>query len=71
MADITKCVGHNCPIKMTCHRYTAVESEHWQAWSDFTAGLNANECAYFWDNTGLRKDLRFETIQASGESEQV
>ena len=31
MADITKCSGHECPIKEKCHRFTA-ESGVWQSY---------------------------------------
>ena len=62
MADIEKCTGLKCPHNtMECHRYTAVEGEHWQSWNDFSFHLDKNgKCEHYWDNAGYMKDLRFE-----------
>jgi len=32
MADITKCMGRNCPRKKNCYRYTATENPFRQAY---------------------------------------
>lgn len=32
MADITKCKGINCPVKDSCYRYTAKDSEYRQSY---------------------------------------
>lgn len=32
MADITKCMGDNCPFKETCYRFKAVSNEYQQAY---------------------------------------
>jgi hypothetical protein len=32
MADITKCEGKDCPLKESCYRYTAIDSEYRQAY---------------------------------------
>lgn len=39
MADITMCVGTDCPLRETCYRYTATPNEHWQSFTDFTPKL--------------------------------
>jgi hypothetical protein len=36
MADITMCVGGECPMKKICYRYTAKPNEHRQSIADFT-----------------------------------
>lgn len=49
MADITKCVGTDCPLKEKCYRYKA-EDSYWQSYSDFTVYFGNNgkiECEYF------------------------
>jgi hypothetical protein len=54
MADITKCKGLNCPLKETCYRYSAKESDYNQTW--FLAGNvgiskdDEFECVYYWPN---------------------
>lgn len=35
MADITKCTTITCPIKHTCRRHTAPDSEFYQSVQDF------------------------------------
>jgi len=52
MSDITMCNGGGCDKKMQCHRYTAIQSEYWQSWSEF----DADDCDMFWDNEGYSKD---------------
>ncbi len=49
MADITKCKGVNCPLKETCYRYTAKESEYNQTW-------------FLANNVGIGKDEEFECV---------
>lgn len=39
MADITMCVGADCPLRETCYRYTATPNEHRQSFADFTPKL--------------------------------
>ena len=48
MADITKCSGVGCPIKESCHRYTA-PSGFLQSYSDFKFDEEKG-CDYFWNN---------------------
>ena len=36
MADITMCVGTECPLRETCYRYTAKVNPYSQSFSDFT-----------------------------------
>lgn len=48
MADISKCIGFNCPIKTTCYRYNAPEGV-WQAYLFGTPyDFEKNECQYYW-----------------------
>lgn len=52
MADITKCKGKGCPIKKTCYRFTATESEFRQAWLLGTPVEEIDgkfECAFYWE----------------------
>lgn len=47
MADISKCVGANCPIRNNCYRYT-VQSSGYQFYSDFQ--YIDGKCDYFLKN---------------------
>ena len=47
MADISKCVGSNCPVRNNCYRYTAPASSY-QSYVDFQY-VDGN-CDYFWKN---------------------
>ena len=49
MADITKCVGTNCPYKEKCYRYTAKTSEYRQSWF-MNAPIKDGKCDMFWGN---------------------
>ena len=54
MADISKCKGIDCPVKLNCYRYTAPNS-YFQSWMEFYKELvKDTPCAWFWDNTGYR-----------------
>lgn len=46
MADITKCRGDGCPVKIECYRYTAKASEY-QAYFVYPPIKN-EKCDYFW-----------------------
>ena len=52
MADITMCIGTNCPLKETCYRYRAVKDNYRQ--SMFVevpfkiTPMNTIECKYYW-----------------------
>ena len=56
MADITKCMGQNCPIKEKCYRFTAQTNEFRQAyfteipgkWQDDVLNKKVWECEMFW-----------------------
>lgn len=39
MADITKCIGTNCPLKSSCYRYLATDSVY-QSYADFATEFN-------------------------------
>ena len=52
MADISKCVGKDCPLKDTCYRHTAPESCH-QSYFLGTPGELVDDgfkCEYYWEN---------------------
>ena len=49
MADITKCVGTNCPQKESCYRYTAPSSDFLQSWF-CECPLKDGECDKYWAN---------------------
>lgn len=50
MSDISKCFGENCPLALTCYRYTSPASEFWQAYGQFTYNEETKNCEWFWDN---------------------
>ena len=43
MADMTKCVGTDCPHKETCYRYTSPVNDFWQLWLN-ECPLKDGEC---------------------------
>lgn len=49
MADITMCVGTNCPLKEKCYRYTAKVSEYRQSYfTDVPYNKETKKCEYLW-----------------------
>ena len=46
MADITKCSGADCDLKMTCYRYTAPKGT-WQSYF-MNPPIKDGECEYYW-----------------------
>jgi hypothetical protein len=50
MSDIAKCMDIHCPSKDFCYRFTAPESEFWQAYGNFNRESDAYNCDMFWDN---------------------
>ncbi len=57
MADISMCLGKNCPKKKKCYRYTARPNPYAQSYSDFENRCPKNNYKDFWDNTGYNKDV--------------
>lgn len=54
MADISKCKGENCKLKLECYRFLA-PSGYWQTYADFDVefaeALEKNpdtKCEWFW-----------------------
>ena len=47
MPDITMCINEDCPVKMTCHRYTATRSVP-QSFALFK--WDDTGCDHFWLN---------------------
>ena len=56
MPDIARCIGHECPLKEACYRYTAIPSEYMQSYFievPYTTDEddpNVPQCDYFWSN---------------------
>ena len=53
MPDITMCVTKTCPIREGCYRYIAKPTDY-QSCSDFSHGLNGDECQEFISDRGWR-----------------
>lgn len=47
MADITMCLGTNCPYKETCYRFTATPNEYRQAYF-MEPPIKDGECEHYW-----------------------
>lgn len=63
MVDITKCSGINCPIKSSCHRYTAPSDPLWQSMlltPPFTINNGTFNCSMFWgvQQTSILDELK-------------
>jgi len=54
MADITKCMGTNCPMKESYYRYTAKEDEFYQAYF-VEPPIKNDECDMYWHTTNKTK----------------
>ena len=52
MPDISKCKGTDCPLKESCYRYTAIDSEYRQSYF-MKAPYNKEEdkCNHYWTNS--------------------
>jgi len=48
MADITMCVGTNCPQKESCYRYTAPVSDFRQSWFCECPLKSDGKCDMYW-----------------------
>jgi len=49
MPDITKCSGHNCPLKETCWRFTSPASDYYQSYfMSPPYDKEKEECEYQW-----------------------
>ena len=46
MADITMCVGTECPLRETCYRYTAKVNPYRQSFADFTNKVTCKDGVY-------------------------
>lgn len=49
MSDITKCMGANCDLKMTCYRFTAMPSMDQTYF--FTEPIKNGKCEMYWGTT--------------------
>ena len=54
MADVSKCSGTNCPLKETCYRFTAPNSELWQSWMT-SVPIKDGKCEMYIDNKLWKK----------------
>lgn len=51
MADITKCTGDGCPLKLDCHRYTAKDNPIKQSYFVETPyNHKLNTCQMIWND---------------------
>lgn len=48
MTDITKCTGDGCPLKETCHRFTAPTGMYQSFF--FEVPIRNGKCEYHWPN---------------------
>jgi hypothetical protein len=55
MADISMCIGSNCPLKLNCYRYTARANPYRQAYGAFKYDEKRQKCEYFWQNSESKK----------------
>lgn len=56
MPDITMCMGHDCPLRDKCYRFTAIESLFTQSYlSSPPYDSKKENCEYFWEDTEYRK----------------
>ena len=46
MADFTKCVNADCPIRTICFRWTAKPSEYHQYWGRFEYDFDKDSCEF-------------------------
>lgn len=49
MPDITKCSNNDCPLRHSCYRYQASDSQR-QSYAKFEFTINAGKysCNYYW-----------------------
>lgn len=63
MADITKCSNDLCPIKETCYRHTAKDSD-WQSYTLYQPVVSTlgTTCLYYYPTTKamITKDISVE-----------
>jgi hypothetical protein len=58
MPDITLCEGHECPLKESCYRFTAIASPMRQAYFiSVPYDKDKNECEYYWHTEKNKKIL--------------
>jgi hypothetical protein len=55
MTDITKCTGEGCPLKETCHRFTA-PAEMYQSYFMTPPVLNG-KCEYYWSQNATSRTI--------------
>ena len=54
MADITMCVGTNCPLKKACYRHTATQSKYQSFFVEIPYEKETEKCEHFWQNSTYR-----------------
>ncbi len=47
MADITKCEGHECPLKDSCYRYLVSEGMRQAYFIEVPFNEDLNKCDYY------------------------
>lgn len=50
MPDITMCSGEGCPLKESCHRFTAKPNEYRQSYF-VDPPIKDSKCEYYWGDT--------------------
>ena len=63
MADITMCKGKHCPLKDSCHRYTANRSTRQSYFLDVPYNTITKSCDHFWNNDEKRTRRTTEEIK--------
>ena len=56
MADISKCVGNDCPKKKNCYRFTVESDEYIQSYFTVPPIKENGECDYYWPNKPEKND---------------
>ena len=56
--DISKCNGHDCPIRPTCYRYTVISNPDWQSYMNPPGKWIGRQfkCDFFVDNKPLKNE---------------
>lgn len=62
MADITKCMGGNCPAKNNCYRFTAKEGM-WQSYfMDVPFNEETKSCNNYWHIEIVSSDVAVSSV---------
>jgi len=59
MSDLDMCMSKECPVRETCHRFTAPINPYQQYYSEFTFNP-ITKCDYYLDNKGYSREKKDE-----------